>query len=130
MPSRKRKRNRALDFTSDFTSTSARSTSASSDYTVWDFVLFWVSAHFWLARKCSNKICKLLIQLQDCDRKTSEMLYSQWTPLTPAFALASYMVTFVIFYVIVKVIPVLYIVFADVIFMCIFWISEIKNEFM
>ena len=122
MPSRKRKRNRALDFTS----TSASSASASSDYTVWDFVLFWVSAHIWLARKCSNKICKLLIQLQDYDRKTSEMLYSQWTPLT----LLSYVVTFMIFCVSVTHIPVLYIVFADVIFMCIFWISEIKNEFM
>ena len=122
MPSRKRKRSHALDFTSTF----ASSASASSDYTVWDFVLFWVTAHFWLARKCSNKICKLLIQLQDYDRKTSEMLYSQWTPLT----LLSYVVTFMIFCVSVKLIPVLYIVFTDVMFMCIFWISEIKNEFM
>ena len=128
MPSRKRKRNRALDFTS--TSTSAPSASASSDYTVWDFVLFWVTAHFWLARKCSNKIYKLFIQLHDCDRKTSEMLYLQWTSLTPVLTLISYVVTLVIFYVTVKVIPVLYIVFADVIFMCVFWISEIKNEFM
>ena len=125
MPSRKRKSNRALDFTS--TSASSASRSASSDYTVWDFVLFWVSAHIWLARKCSNKICKLLIQLQDYDRKTSEMLYSQWTPLTPVLTLISYVVTFVIFYVIVKLIPVLYIVFADVIFMHVY-ILDIRNK--
>ena len=131
MPSRRRRRNHALGSTSTPDSTPAPSDSQNrevgpvSDRVVWDsvvwtFVFYWASAHFWLARKCSEKVNKLLFRLQGFDRQASEMLCSYWTP----FTFISYMLTFMFSYVCVVSIPVLYIVFADVIFMCIFWISE------
>ena len=132
MPNRKRKRNRALGSTSSPNSTPASSDSQNravgpvsdpvvGDSAVWILLVFyWAKAHFWLVRKCSEKVNKLLFRLQGYDRRTSEMLYTYWTQ----FTILSYVLTCMFFYVCVRIIPAPYIVFADVIFMCIFWVSE------
>lgn len=113
MPRRRGNRNRTSD------SGSGPESQQNSDYVI-IFVVYWAYAHFWIARKCFEKVNKLLLRLYGFDHQTSEILYQYWTNFTAL----SFILPLLFLYVVVQCVPVLYIIAADMTFMCIFWISE------
>lgn len=87
-------------------------------------VIYWAYAHWVIALKCVEKLNNLLFQVWGYDRLNiprdsilESILYWRFSVLS--IPLISFFI-----YVVMKFAPAIYIVFGDVMFMCIFWVLD------